>query len=122
VDSSRDSLQTGLTRKGKRPDAEFFEDLEFIDRPEEKAPEPAPEALKRVRVCGPWLVAHEGIRYLANEVAEVPESVAQNWITQKWLVSEPSDDAAPKPARRGLRKYRKLPALFIQLCPGQECR
>jgi hypothetical protein len=72
----------------------FFND---VAEPREGEPEPVrkPEPLKRVRVLPPFMVAHEGTQYFPNSVAEVPESVADNWLLNQWVVS---DETAAVPA------------------------
>jgi hypothetical protein len=51
-------------------------------------PRPAPEPLKRVKVLDPFPVSRDGTAYWPNAVAEVPESVATHWLTQKWATED----------------------------------
>jgi hypothetical protein len=44
------------------------------------------EAISRVSVNAPFQVVHEGIIYKPNEVAEVPEHVAAQWVLSGWVV------------------------------------
>ena len=61
--------------------------------------EETPEATQQVRVLPPFMVCHEGVRFLPDTVAEVPESVAQLWIRDRW-VEVITDDANPKAGER----------------------
>jgi hypothetical protein len=63
---------------------EFFTDLAFVNEPEPVVAEPEPS--RRVKVLAPFLVAHEGIRWYPDEVAEVPESVALHWRSSGWVL------------------------------------
>ncbi len=75
-------------RQGDR--FEFFDDLAIIsteEKSEEKCSPVIPEPTKRVTVVFPYSVSHDGHRYGPNEVAEVPESVADEWIRSRWAVS-----------------------------------
>jgi hypothetical protein len=95
--------------------AQHFTDLAIIESDKHgQRPTPeevvAPEPLKRVKVLPPYQVCHEGIRHFPGEIAEVPESLAEQWIRSQWVVSDdqpevvesPSPD--PQPRRRGARK------------------
>jgi hypothetical protein len=61
-------------------------------REREKEPVRKPEPLKRVRVLPPFMVAHAGMQYFPGRVAEVPESVADEWVLNKWVVSESPEE------------------------------
>jgi hypothetical protein len=51
---------------------------------------PAEGATSRVVVTAPYQVAHDGIVYRANEVVDVPDDVAAQWITDGWVVASGS--------------------------------
>jgi hypothetical protein len=105
-----DSFDTRLGRESSDGRARFFTDLAFIQTDEHgHRTEPAaePEPLKRVKVLSPFSVCHEGVRYLPAEIAEVPESLADWWILNLWVVSDeppPAQDEPGPPRRRGSRK------------------
>ncbi|OBK98029.1 hypothetical protein [Mycobacterium sp. 1165178.9] len=107
-----DSFETRLGRESSRGKTEFFTDLAFIQTDEHGHRTEAvakPEPLRRVKVLPPFSVSYEGNRYLPAQVAEVPESLADWWITNQWVVSdEPPqvvhDEPAAPPRRRGSRK------------------
>jgi hypothetical protein len=79
----------------------FIEDCEV--RPREKAEKVVvPEPCRRVRVLSPFSVSYDGVAYWAGSVVEVPESLAANWVVQRWVESlEPEEPE--KPRRRGKR-------------------
>jgi hypothetical protein len=58
---------------------------ELIDEQESSKP----ESSKRVKVLRPFRVVHDGIPYGPDAIAEVPESVAAQWILNRWV-----DDAS----------------------------
>jgi hypothetical protein len=49
---------------------------------------PVEGTVSRVAVNAPYQVAHGGIVYRPNEIAEVPEDVAAQWITDGWVVAK----------------------------------
>jgi hypothetical protein len=67
----------------RRSAVEFVDDLE-----EEKA---APEPLRRVKVLPPFQVVHEAVVYRPHAIAEVPESVAAQFILNRWVTDDTSD-------------------------------
>jgi hypothetical protein len=86
-----------MGRRPPQPEAKYFDDCEVADSlvhvttGDDETPYPnaltkkdAPEPLKRVRVLEPFLVSHEGKQYWANDIAEVPLSVASHWIKSRW--------------------------------------
>jgi hypothetical protein len=73
------------TAFGKEDKGEFFTDLAFANEPEPKSVV-EPEPSRRVKVLAPFLVAHQGVRYYPDEVAEVPESVALHWRASGWVL------------------------------------
>ena len=91
-----DSEQYGLPGsfgRGRPPGAspnKYFDDLAFIATTETVEEVTAPEPLTRVRVLPPYLVSHEGARFFPDSVAEVPESVADKWISSQWVTPEDS--------------------------------
>jgi hypothetical protein len=62
--------------------------LQFIEDEPEPVTAPRDEPLKQVRVIHPYLVAHNGLAYWPNSVAEVPASVADKWLLNKWVTAE----------------------------------
>ena len=87
---SSEPIEVGLarSRRGKKPDASqlqpFFDDCEMLDKPEHQ-PRLAPEKRVRVQVLHPFLVSHDGTAYWPEEIPEVPESIAADWVRQKWV-------------------------------------
>lgn len=83
-----------------------------IDQPREGENVAGPEQPKRVRVLRPFMVAHEGTKYFPDTIAEVPESLADNWIKNQWAESEAPVEKTidPVPAKRG-RRRSETPAL-----------
>lgn len=82
-----------LERADNKAGVHFLEDCEVT--PHDGAEEVVvPEPVKRVKVLSPYSVAHDGTAYWPNAVAEVPQSIASKWITQKWVVSEDGDEVA----------------------------
>jgi hypothetical protein len=88
----------------------FFNDV--VSEPREREPEPArkPEPLLRVTVLAPYMVAHEGARWFPGETAEVPESLADDWILNQWVIPEDPrekpeavSDAVKETRKRGNR-------------------
>jgi hypothetical protein len=51
---------------------------------------PAKGATSRVAVNAPFQVCHDGIVYRPNELAEVPEGVAAQWINNGWVIASGS--------------------------------
>ena len=48
--------------------------------------------LTTVRVLAPFSVSHDGTAYLPDAVAEVPASVAENWLTNGWVADASNRD------------------------------
>ena len=64
----------------------FFDDVASTEpRKRERRPVTAPEPLKRVRVLAPFQVVHETRPYTGGDVVEVPESIADSWLLNKWV-------------------------------------
>jgi hypothetical protein len=75
-------------RRGPGTGLEFFDDCEVRERPEEPEEVKAPEPVKRVRVLHPFLVSHDGTAHWPQAVAEVPESVAADWLLNRWVTDD----------------------------------
>ena len=43
---------------------------------------------KRVRVLHPFQVVHDTVVHRPGEVAEIPESVAAEWIMNRWVTED----------------------------------
>jgi hypothetical protein len=99
----------GLLRREENKGPVFFRDVVSGETREREKPVVVPEPLKRVRVLAPFQVAHAGTQYFPGEVAEVPQSLANNWILNQWVVSDEPllPDVVPaEPPRRGRRPTR----------------
>ena len=74
------------TPPGRRRKAslEFLEDCEISEQPE-PALVSRPESLKRVKVLAPFSVSYHGIAYWADATPEVPASVADHWLRNRWV-------------------------------------
>ncbi|MCB0255745.1 MAG: hypothetical protein KDI55_18675 [Anaerolineae bacterium] len=46
-----------------------------------------PEPFKSVRVLDPFLVSYDGTAYWPDSVVEVPVSLAEAWILNRWVVA-----------------------------------
>jgi hypothetical protein len=57
-------------------------------REREEEPVKVPEPVKKVRIRQPFMCAYQGTQYFPDEVAEVPESIADYWIVNQWVVPE----------------------------------
>lgn len=57
-------------------------DCEIAPRVEE---EEAPDILTKVKVLPPFQVAYEGNAYWPGSTPTVPESLARNWILNRWV-------------------------------------
>ena len=93
---SGEAVTTGLTRsrRAKRPGpneaSQLFDDCEV--RPKAKPDDkPAAEPSKRVTVLNPYSVAYGGTAYWGGSVAEVPESVAAEWLKSRWVTEDIGD-------------------------------
>jgi hypothetical protein len=76
-----------LRRRGPHPEGfpeEFLPDCELLEKPE-TAFVLAPERNTRVKVLKPYSVAYNGTAYWPGSVAEVPASVAEKWLLNKWV-------------------------------------
>lgn len=91
-----------------RAGARYFDDLAFL-APREREEAAEPEPLKKVRVLPPFSCSHKGERFLPGMVAEVPASVAAQWLKGRWVFDESpdvevvSDDAGAQTRKRGRR-------------------
>lgn len=75
----------------------FFDDVVSTEpRKREKKPVVVPEPLKRVRVLRPFQVVYKGDVFLPDSVAEVPESLADNWILNQWVEQVAGEILPPK--------------------------
>jgi hypothetical protein len=68
------------------------DDLMFLDDEHEVITplkvKDAPEPLTRVKVLSPFQVVHDATAYYPNAVLEVPASVADNWLRNRWVTAE----------------------------------
>lgn len=70
-----DTPEEEAPRRGRRVGAEH---VQLVEEPE------APQT-RRVRVIGNFRVVHQGVPYVPGDVPEVPESLAQEWLLNRWV-------------------------------------
>jgi len=73
-------------RRGRRIDGRI--DVQtpqpvLVDTPDDEERK-VPEPLTIVRVLAPYRVVHDGVAYTGDAIAEVPESLAQEWVLNRW--------------------------------------
>jgi hypothetical protein len=71
----------------------LFTDVE--PRKGERKSVSVPESVKRIRVLPPFQVVYETHPYTGGDTVEVPESIADDWILNQWVVEE-----TPEPPRK----------------------
>jgi hypothetical protein len=74
-------------------DCDVKKDLVFLDDDVEVSNHPlsvkdVAATFKTVRVLDPYLVAYDGTAHYPNEVVEVPVSVADLWLRNRWVTAE----------------------------------